>query len=93
MVEVGADRPESSIPQGATRNRIVSCRDKRTLRVNGQETTQEAIRVTANDVLKAWPGVDDLAADLADTVLALLDLLEAYEDLVEHLTAGESDAG
>jgi len=60
--------------------------DERRLVVNGQATTQEAIRVNANAVLAAWPGVDDLAADLADTILALLDLLEAGQDLIDHST-------
>ena len=61
------------------------------LRVNGKPTTQEEIRYNANVTLDAWPKASSVECGMAETVLALLDLLEASQDLIEYLTTeGES---
>jgi hypothetical protein len=61
------------------------------LRVNGKPTTQEEIRVNADATLDAWPKASSVECGMAETILSLLDLLEANQDLVEHLTAPEQD--
>jgi len=65
--------------------------DTRRLVVNGRATTQEVIRAKAEQTLATWPGVGDHAADSADIILALLDLLEAHQRLVVYLTAEADD--
>ena len=57
----------------------------RPLRVNGKPTTQEEIRVNADATLGAWPKATSVECGMVDTILALLDLLEATQDLVEFL--------
>ena len=57
----------------------------RPLRVNGKPTTQEEIRVHADATLGAWPKASSAECGMAETILALLDLLEASQDLIEFL--------
>ena len=63
----------------------------RPLRVNGKPTTQEEIRVNADATLDAWPKASSAECGMAETILALLDLLEANQDLLTYLTA-EADS-
>ena len=58
----------------------------RPLRVNGKPTTQEEIRVNADATLDAWPKASSVECGMAETILSLLDLLEATQDLVEYLS-------
>ena len=58
----------------------------RPLRVNGKPTTQEEIRVNADATLDAWPKAPSVECGMAETILALLDLLEAGQDLIAFLT-------
>jgi len=63
----------------------------RPLRVNGKPTTQEEIRVNADATLDAWPKAPSVECGMAETILSLLDLLEASQDLIKFLTdEGES---
>ena len=59
--------------------------DQRRLVVNGQATTQEALRHHAG-VMQGSRGSTSVERGLSAAILALLDLLEANQDLVEHLT-------
>jgi len=59
----------------------------RPLRVNGRPTTQEEIRVNADATLDAWPKAPSVECGMAETILSLLDLLEANQDLLTYLTA------
>ena len=63
----------------------------RPLRVNGKPTTQEEIRVNADATLDVWPKASTVECGMAETILSLLDLLEANQDLLTYLTA-EVDA-
>ena len=63
----------------------------RPLRVNGKPTTQEEIRVNADKTLDEWPKASSVECGMAETILALLDLLEASQDLLTYLTA-EADS-
>jgi hypothetical protein len=56
------------------------------LRVNGRPTTQEEIRANAGKTLGLWPKVTSMEVGMAETILALLDLLEANQDLIAFLT-------
>jgi hypothetical protein len=58
------------------------------LRVNGKPTTQEEIRANADKTLGLWPKVTSVEGGMAETILALLDLLEANQDLIKFLTTG-----
>jgi len=63
----------------------------RPVRINGKPTTQEEIRVNADATLDAWPKASAVECGMAETILSLLDLLEASQDLIEYLTTeGES---
>ena len=59
----------------------------RPLRVAGRPTTQEEIRVNADKTLGLWPKASSVECGMAETILALLDLLEANQDLLTYLTA------
>jgi hypothetical protein len=58
------------------------------LRVNGKPTTQEEIRANADATLDAWPKASSVECGMAETILSLLDLLEASQDLISYLTTG-----
>jgi len=54
------------------------------VRINGKPTTQEEIRVNADATLGALVRrASTVECGMAETILALLDLLEATQDLVE----------
>jgi len=63
----------------------------RPLRVNGKPTTQEEIRVNADKTLAEHPRRFATECGMAETILALLDLLEAGQDLIDHLTTGSTN--
>jgi len=64
---------------------------ERRLVVNGQATTQEVIRANADQTLDSFPNTPSAECGMAETILAVLDLLEANQRLVVYLCAGDDD--
>jgi hypothetical protein len=59
---------------------------ERRLIINGRVTTQEALRANANQTLESFPNTLPSERGMAEAILALLDLLESGQDLIDYLT-------
>lgn len=65
--------------------------EERPLTINGQATTQEALRLNAEQTLDSFPNTSSAECGMAEAILVLLDLLEAHQRLVAYMAWGDDD--